>query len=116
MGPHPLGDSFKRCEHASPPPSSDARGVGSGRLVAPPGQGSAPLLRFSLVITPMRAEDTVISSWTRGIWTDQRDARPPDPPLRGKKRDPRSHGSLAAGVAALRRWCGSCARRSHFLP
>jgi hypothetical protein len=58
------------------------------------------LLRFSLVITPMRAEDTVISSRTRGIWTDQRDARLPDPPLHRRKRDPRSHGSLAAGVAA----------------
>ena len=58
------------------------------------------LLRFSLIITPMRAEGTVISSRTRGIWTDQRDARPPDPPLHRRKRDPRSHGSLAAGVAA----------------
>eukprot|EP00966_Prymnesium_polylepis_P019363 446513-Prymnesium_polylepis.1 len=58
------------------------------------------LLRVSLVITPMRAEETVISSRTRGIWTDQRDARPPDPPLHRRKRDPRSRGSLAAGVVA----------------
>ena len=30
------------------------------------------LLRIKLVITPMRAEDTVISSRTRRIWTDER--------------------------------------------
>ena len=34
------------------------------------------LLRIKLVITPMRADDTVISSRTRGIWTDERDTRP----------------------------------------
>ena len=34
------------------------------------------LLRIKLVITPMRAEDTVISSRTRRIWTDERNTRP----------------------------------------
>ena len=29
-------EPFKRCEHRFTPPPSDARGVGSGRLVAPP--------------------------------------------------------------------------------
>ena len=34
------------------------------------------LLRIKLVITPMRAEDTVTSSRTRRIWTDERNTRP----------------------------------------
>eukprot|EP00966_Prymnesium_polylepis_P039466 915717-Prymnesium_polylepis.1 len=34
------------------------------------------LLRIKLVIKPMRSEDTVISSRTRRIWTDERKTRP----------------------------------------
>ena len=34
------------------------------------------LLRIKLVITPMHAEDTVISRRTKRIWTDERNTRP----------------------------------------
>eukprot|EP00966_Prymnesium_polylepis_P102009 2362670-Prymnesium_polylepis.1 len=48
------------------------------------------LLRIKLVITPMRAEHTVISSRTSRIWTYERNTRPQSLACHGRKCDLRA--------------------------